>query len=156
MLNCYVFTFHYHFILLLSLPASEVTRRSRISRFCQANSSHMNSPISFAHNLIICEHTLKLALNFLFWEDIMSISVCTLRKTSLTRRLTSRINYFTIYFVMDFLINTLEKRHVSHTLSIDGRLFYITFNCVFPFIAALWVEIILKAFPKVYFPMFQS
>ena len=67
----------------------------------------------------------------------MSKSVCTLRRTSLTRRPISGINYFTILFLMDFLINTLEKRHVSNTLSIDGRLFYITFNCVFPFIAAL-------------------
>lgn len=125
MLNCYVCYVHYHFILLLTLPASEVTRRSRISRFCQANSTHLHSPISFAHNLLF----------FLFWGDIMCKSVCTLRRTSLTRRPTSRINYFTIYFLMDFLINTLEKRHVPLILSIDGRLFYITFNCVFPFIA---------------------
>lgn len=47
------------------------------------------------------------------------------------------LNYFTIYSLMDVLINTLEKRHVPHILSIDGRLFYITFNCVFPFIVAL-------------------
>ena len=155
MLNCYVFTFHYRFILLLSLPASEVTRRSRISRFCQANSTHVNSPISFAHNLIICEHTWKLALNILFLGDIMSMyseKYFPNKKADIE----DYLNYFTIYSLMDVLINTLEKRHVPHILSIDGRLFYITFNCVFPFIVALWVEIILKAFPRVYFQTFQS